>query len=47
MTDGRWKIVANTLGDLTKRENRYEHHFYRPGGDREYPFAVAFDRQRI
>jgi len=38
--DGRWKIVANTLGDLTKRENRYEHHFYRPNGDREYPFAM-------
>jgi hypothetical protein len=39
-SDGRWKIVANTLGDLTKRENRYEHHFYRPGGNREYPYAV-------
>ena len=43
---GRWKIVANTLGDLTKRENRYEHHFLRPGsgsnpGVREFPFAVA------
>ena len=24
-SDGRWKIVANTLGDLTKRENRYQH----------------------
>lgn len=38
---GRWKIVANTLGDLTKRENRYEHHFYRPGGNREYPFGAV------
>lgn len=44
---GRWKIVANTLGDLTKRENRYEHHFYRPVDSgpkpvgREYPFALA------
>jgi len=38
---GRWKIVANTLGDLTKRENRYEHHFYRRSGGREYPYAVA------
>ncbi|TWT43225.1 type II secretion system protein [Botrimarina hoheduenensis] len=25
---GRWVIRANTLGDLTKRENRYEHHGY-------------------
>jgi type II secretory pathway pseudopilin PulG len=45
--NGRWKIVANTLGDLTKRENRYEHHFYRPVASgpkpsgREFPFAVA------
>jgi len=45
-SSGRWKIVANTLGDLTKRENRYEHHFYRPqafGGrvvGREYPYAA-------
>ena len=45
--DGRWKIVANTLGDLTKRENRYEHHFYRPVASgqkpigREFPFAVV------
>jgi hypothetical protein len=40
-SDGRWKIVANTLGDLTKRENRYEHHFFRHDSGREYPFAVA------
>jgi hypothetical protein len=45
-SDGRWKIVANTLGDLTKRENRYEHHFYRPVDStprvvgREFPYAV-------
>ncbi|MEQ8847970.1 prepilin-type N-terminal cleavage/methylation domain-containing protein [Botrimarina sp.] len=25
---GRWVIRANTLGSLTKRENRYEHHGY-------------------
>jgi hypothetical protein len=39
---GRWKIVANTLGDLTKRENRYEHHGFRidlPG--RVFPYVVA------
>jgi prepilin-type N-terminal cleavage/methylation domain-containing protein len=40
-SDGRWKIVANTLGDLTKRENRYEHHFFRHGNQRTFPFAVA------
>jgi prepilin-type N-terminal cleavage/methylation domain-containing protein len=40
--DGRWTIVANTLADLTKRENRYEHHFARPGtGPRDYPYAVV------
>lgn len=27
---GRWLIVANTLGDLTKPENRYEHHGFVP-----------------
>ena len=42
----RWKIVANTLGDLTKRENRFGHFFYRPVKSgakpvgREYPFAL-------
>lgn len=25
-TPGRWVLRANTLGDLTKRENRFEHH---------------------
>jgi type II secretory pathway pseudopilin PulG len=37
----RWKIVANTLADLTRRENRYEHHNYRADqSDRKFPFAV-------
>lgn len=41
-----WKIVANTLGDLTKRENRYAHYGYLVGassskpGTRIYPFPV-------
>jgi type II secretory pathway pseudopilin PulG len=40
--NGRWKIVANTLGDLTKRENRYEHHGYRKeNSDRIFPFVVV------
>jgi type II secretory pathway pseudopilin PulG len=41
---GRWVILANTLGDLTKRENRYEHYSFRPGnqgGTRDFPFAAA------
>ena len=42
---GQWKIVANTLADLTKRENRYEHHgfLFRSGNPsiRTYPFTVA------
>jgi len=38
---GRWKIVANTLADLTRRENRYEHHNYRlDQSDRKFPFAL-------
>ena len=44
LADGRWKIVANTLGDLTKRENRYEHHFFdrkRSVDSGSYPYAVA------
>ncbi len=43
-TNGRWKIVANTLGDLTKRENRYEHHGIAMIGGvagRVYPYAAA------
>lgn len=41
--DGRWKIVANTLADLTKRENRYEHHYYHTPdtGPRLFPFAMV------
>ena len=45
--DGRWKIVANTLADLTKRENRYEHHYFRfisnsPDlSDRVFPFGMV------
>ena len=30
---GRWKIVANTLADLTNRENRYEHHMLNTSDD--------------
>ncbi len=38
----RTRFVANTLGDLTKRENRYEHYFYNPAvSDRQYPYAVV------
>ena len=40
---GQWKIIANTLGDLTKRENRFGHFQYMPGppqGTRIYPFAL-------
>ena len=44
--NGRWKIVANTLADLTKRENRFGHFGYRaqPASgqpSREFPFAVT------
>lgn len=40
--DGRWTIVANTLADLTKRENRFEHHGYASNlQERAFPFAVA------
>jgi prepilin-type N-terminal cleavage/methylation domain-containing protein len=43
---GRWKIMANTLGDLTKRENRFAHygyHFQTGAGksERVFPYAVA------
>jgi type II secretory pathway pseudopilin PulG len=44
---GRWVILANTLGDLTKRENRYEHYSFRPGNgaaktpSRDYPYALV------
>ena len=44
--NGRWKIVANTLGDLTKRENRYEHYEYSSAGAsgtsvRTFPFSLV------
>ena len=45
--DGRWLLKANSLADLTKRENRYEHHGLVPGPiniatqERHYPFAVV------
>jgi type II secretory pathway pseudopilin PulG len=42
--DGRWTIVANTLADLTKRENRYEHHGIVGSGAtvaRQFPFAMV------
>lgn len=42
----RWKIMANTLGDLTKRENRYGHFGFLPGptpdtDHRVYPFPLV------
>jgi type II secretory pathway pseudopilin PulG len=41
-TPGRWVLRANTLGDLTKRENRYEHHgFGAVASDRYFPFAAV------
>lgn len=42
--DGRWKIVANTLGDLTKRENRFGHFGLALSGSnfsRAYPYAAV------
>lgn len=42
--DGRWTIVANTLSDLTKRENRYEHHGFagtNNSGQRNFPFVMV------
>ena len=41
-----WKIVANTLGDLTKRENRFCHYGYVPGsgsnpGKRIFPYPLV------
>jgi prepilin-type N-terminal cleavage/methylation domain-containing protein len=44
---GCWKIMANTLGDLTKRENRFCHYGYLVGsggsnpGRRIFPFPAA------
>jgi prepilin-type N-terminal cleavage/methylation domain-containing protein len=43
----RWKIMANTLGDLTKRENRYGHFGVFPGtgsgnpSKRIFPYALV------
>jgi prepilin-type N-terminal cleavage/methylation domain-containing protein len=43
----RWKIMANTLGDLTKRENRFCHFGYLVGsggsnpGRRIFPYPLA------
>jgi hypothetical protein len=36
----RWKIMANTLSDLTKRENRFGHFGFVPADDprRDYPY---------
>jgi hypothetical protein len=39
---GHWKIVANTLADLSKRENRFGHYGINADRtDRAYPFAIA------
>ncbi|WP_145246761.1 prepilin-type N-terminal cleavage/methylation domain-containing protein [Aeoliella mucimassa] len=42
--DGCWTIKANTLADLTKRENRYEHHGFAgdaSSGSRNFPFVMV------
>lgn len=39
---GAWTIVANSLADLTKRENRYEHHGYdSETNSRNFPFVMV------
>ncbi|MEM6329482.1 MAG: hypothetical protein AAF790_04445 [Planctomycetota bacterium] len=43
---GRWLLIANSLADLTKRENRYEHHGYflsgaAAAGVRRFPYAAT------
>jgi prepilin-type N-terminal cleavage/methylation domain-containing protein len=39
---GRWKIMANTLADLTKRENRFGHFGFAPGApERAFPFSFV------
>ncbi len=40
---GRWTIVANSLADLTKRENRYDHHgyFHTATSSRRFPFVAT------
>ena len=40
--DGRWVIKANSLADLTKRENRYEHHGFVPMPDPTPQQDVSF-----
>jgi type II secretory pathway pseudopilin PulG len=42
----RWKIMANTLGDLTKRENRFGHYGFRMAqgggsGSRYFPYPIV------
>lgn len=47
---GRWKIVANSLADLTKRENRFEHHgavMAGNSGTRQFPFPLASAGQGV
>lgn len=41
--EGRWVLKANSLADLTKRENRYEHHgfVFNSPSSRQYPYALA------
>jgi prepilin-type N-terminal cleavage/methylation domain-containing protein len=39
---GRWKIMANTLGDLTKRENRFCHFGYLYGPSSAIPPSRRF-----
>lgn len=42
-SDGRWKIMANSLADLTKRENRFGHYGLSVNGgnfSRQYPYAA-------
>jgi prepilin-type N-terminal cleavage/methylation domain-containing protein len=38
----RWKIMANTLADLTKRENRFGHYGFLPGNPSQRIFPYAF-----
>ncbi len=41
--EGRWVLKANSLADLTKRENRFEHHGFAFGmpPTRQFPFATT------
>jgi prepilin-type N-terminal cleavage/methylation domain-containing protein len=43
----RWKIVANTLGDLTKRENRFCHFGYNWGPSTTKPPTRSFPFQFV